>query len=86
MKKNTIIIFFLLTTIVSVIYGYSQKLRADQYRELADKQSLLEEKLMEQLRLQTAMAEEQHRMAEQQRIIAERNMQEAMAQRTPGKK
>jgi hypothetical protein len=86
MKKNLIIIFFLLTTILSAIYGYSQKLRADQYRELADKQSLLEEKLMEQLRLQTAMAEEQHRMAEQQRIIAERNMQEAMVQRALGKR
>jgi hypothetical protein len=86
MKKNIMIIFFVLTTLLCFAYGYSQKLRADQYRELADKQSLLEEKLMEQLRMQKAIAEEQQIMAEQQRKIAERNMQEAMAQRALAQK
>jgi hypothetical protein len=74
MNKNITIAFFILTTLLSIAYGFSQKIRAEQYRELADKQSLLEEKLMEQLRIQKAMAD-------QQRILAERNMQEVLVQR-----
>lgn len=74
MKKNIIISVLALVSVLSMVFGYQQKIRADRNEALAienEKRALELEKNAE-----AALDEAKH-----QQMIAERNMLEAMKQR-----
>lgn len=74
MKKNLIIGLLTIVSILSILYGYSQEIRADKSELMAYENAQLANELI-------AKVEEQTKLAEQQRMIAEVNMVEAMRQR-----
>jgi hypothetical protein len=80
MKKNIIILLLALANVASLLYAYRQQVHSEQYKELADKQSLLEEKLMTQLQMATQEALRQRAVAEQQMHLAVQNEAKAVKQ------
>jgi len=74
MKKNIIICVLALVSVLSMAFGYQQKIRADRNEALA----IESEKRAIQLMDQARMAADE---AQRQRAIAEANLVEAMKQK-----
>ena len=74
MKKNIIIGALAITTIVSLLYAFAQKSRADKHQELATRSFDIATELIKEL-------ERTKKESEEQRHIAQRNATEAIRQR-----
>lgn len=77
MKKNIIISVLALVSVLSMAFGYQQKIRADRNEALENEKRAIQ--LMDQARM---AADE----AQRQRAIAEANLVEAMKQKEQAKK
>ena len=64
MKKNLIIVALIVITFISMFYGYSQKVRAEQTERIAEQQTLIAER-------QTAMARQEIAIAMQNEKLAQ---------------
>lgn len=73
MKKNLIIGLLTIISVLSLIYGYMQKQRADEQEALAIENAKI-------AREQQIIAEQSRKEAEMQRMIAIENEQRAMEQ------
>ena len=74
MKKNLIIVALIVITFISMFYGYSQKVRAEQTERIAEQQTLIAQEL-------TVIAKQQTIIAQQQTALAEANEKLAIGER-----
>ena len=74
MRKNIIIAVLALISLVSLLFGYAQKIKAEQNEKIAMEQTIRAEQLADQVEIQEQIANEQ-------RIIADQMMVEALHQK-----
>lgn len=66
MKKNLLIAFLVIVSIASLIFGYTQKQKADEQKSLAEEYAILLEVRKRQLELTYELAAEQRQIAEKE--------------------
>ena len=81
MKKNLIIGFLTIVSLLSLTYGYFQKERADEQEKIANEAMTKAEQNQREAEMQSQLAEKMAQRAKEQQLIAEKVLSESKAKR-----